>query len=124
LPLYELNWELNDRFGALFTTKSLDDLRRCLEQSPMFLLNANNEYILDVHLEQLGLDCDAIRAACYELLSQTNEIVGCEDLLERLESDGKSWEDLSSDILASILREDATFQEIGSDRFRVQICKA
>jgi hypothetical protein len=89
----------------------------------MFLRNAYDEFILDIHLEQLGLDAAAIRAACYELLSQTNEIVGCEDLLERLEEDGKSWEDLSADILASLLRDDATFQEVGHDRFRLKICK-
>lgn len=123
LPLYEFQWELNERFGSLFATKTLDDLRRCLEQSLMFLRNAYDEFILDIHLEQLGLDAAAIRAACYELLSQTNEIVGCEDLLERLEEDGKSWEDLSADILASLLRDDATFQEVGHDRFRLKICK-
>jgi hypothetical protein len=123
LPLYEFQWELNERFGPLFAMKTLDDLRRCLEHSPLFLRNANDEFILDIHLEQLGLDAAAIRTACHELLSQTNEIVGCEDLLERLEADGKVWEDLSADILASLLRDDATFQEVGHDRFRVKVCK-
>jgi hypothetical protein len=123
LPLYEFQWELNERFGPLFAMKTLDDLRRCLEHNPLFLRNANDEFILDIHLEQLGLDAAAIRAACYELLSQTNEIVGCEDLLERLEADGKVWEDLSTDILASLLRDDATFQEVGHDRFRAKVCK-
>ena len=123
LPLYEFQWELNERFGPLFATKPLDDLRRGLEQSSMFLRNAADEFILDIHLDQLGLDADAIRRACAEILSESNEIVGCEDLLERLEADGKSWEELSPDILASLLRNDATFQEIGRDRFRVKACK-
>lgn len=123
LPLYEFQWELNERFGSLFAAKSSDELRRCLEQSPMFLRDADDEFILDVHLEQLGLDAAAIRGACFELLFQTNEIVGCEDLLERLEMDGKSWEELSADILASLLRDDERFQEVGRDRFRVKACK-
>jgi hypothetical protein len=113
LPLYEFQWELNERFGPLFATKSSDDLRRGLEQSPMFLRNAADEFILDVHLDQLGLDADAIRRACAQILSESNEIVGCEDLLERLEADDKSWEELSPDILASLLRDDSTIQEVG-----------
>ena len=90
LPLYEFQWELNERFGPLFAMRTLDYLRRCLEQSPMFLRIAENEFILDIHLEQLGLDAEGIRGACFELLSETNEIVGCEDLLDRLEADGNS----------------------------------
>ncbi len=123
LPLYEFQWELNERFGPLFASKSLDELRRALEQCPLFLRNAADEFILDVHLDQLGLDGDAIRRACAEILSESKEIVGCEDLLERLEADGKVWEELSPDILASLLRDDLTFQEVGRDRFRVKTCK-
>jgi len=123
LPVYEFQWELNERFGTLFASKSSEDLRRALEQSSMFLRNAAGEFILDIHLSQLGLDADVIRRACSEILSESREIVGCEDLLERLEADGKSWEELSPDILASLLRDDAIFQEVGRDRFRVKSCK-
>ncbi len=123
LPLYELVWDLNERFGQLFNDKSREDIRRCLEQSHLFLRNAAGQFILDIHLEQFGLDADDIRRACAEVLSQSNEIVGCEDLLERLEASGKSWEELSPDILASLLRDDAVFQEIGRDRFRLNVCK-
>jgi Sigma-70, region 4 len=123
LPLYEFQWELNERFGPLFVTTPLNDLRRGLEHSAMFLRNAADEFILDIHLDQLGLDADAIRRACAEILSESNEIIGCEDMLERLEADGKSWAELSPDILASLLRDDPTFQEVGRDRFRVKACK-
>lgn len=123
LPLYEIQWELNERFGPLFASKPLDELRRALEQSTLFLRNAGDEFILDVHLDQLGLDADAIRRACAEILSESKEIVGCEDLLERLEADGKVWEELSPDILASLLCDDPAFQEVGRDRFRVKTCK-
>lgn len=123
LPLYEFQWELNERFGPLFASKPSEELRRALEQSQLFLRNADDEFILDVHLDQLGLDADAIRRACAEILSESKEIVGCEDLLERLEADGKVWEELSPDILASLLRDDTAFQEVGRDRFRVTTCK-
>src|SRR5439155_4373271 len=49
LPLYEFQWELNERFGPLFATKSLNEFRRGLEQSPMFLRDAAGEFILDIH---------------------------------------------------------------------------
>jgi hypothetical protein len=123
LPLHEFPWELNERFGPLFKGKSQEEMRRCLEQSPLFLRNATGQFILDIHLEQLGLDGHAIRRECAEILSQSNEIIGCEDLLERLEAGGKCWEELSPDILASLLRDDPTFQEIGCDRFRLKACK-
>jgi hypothetical protein len=89
----------------------------------VFLRNASGEFILDTNLEQLGLDAAAIRAACSDILSRTNEIVGCEDLLERFEADGKPLENLSADILASLLRDDASFQEVGHDRFRAKTCR-
>jgi hypothetical protein len=122
LPLYEFQWELNERFGPLFARKTLDDLRRCLEQSPIFLRNADDEFILDIHVDQLGLDADTIRGACSKCLSETNEIVACDDLLERLETKGQSCEKLSGDILACLLRGDVKFQELGHKRFRMKIC--
>lgn len=123
LPLYEFAWELSERFGPLFNAKSQNDIRHTLEQCPMFLRNAAGQFILDIHLEQLGLDADAIRSACAEILTQSNEIIGCEDLLERLDADGRSWEELSPDILTSLLRDDPMFQEIGRDRFKLKSCK-
>ena len=85
--------------------------------------DADGEFILDIHLDQLGLDEEAIRRACLEILSDSNEIVGCDDLVERLETEGKDWEDLSPDILGSLLREDTAFQEVGHNRFRAKPCK-
>ena len=103
LPLYEFQWELNERFGPLFVTKPLNDLRRSLEQNSMFLRDAAGEYILDIHLDQLGLDADAIRRACAEILSESKEIFGCGDLPERREADGKSWAERSPSILGFAL---------------------
>jgi hypothetical protein len=123
LPLYEFQWELNARFGPLFAKRSNMEVRRCLEQSRLFLRNADGEFILDIHLDQLGLDEEAIRKASHEILSASNEIVGCDDLIERLEAEGKVWEELSPDILGSLLREDAAFQEVGRNRFRAKPCK-
>jgi hypothetical protein len=79
--------------------------------------------MLDIHLDQLGLDEDAIRRACLKILAECNEIVGCDDLIERLEAEGKIWEELSPDILGSLLREDEAFQEVGRNRFRSKPCK-
>lgn len=123
LPLYEFQWDLNARFGPLFTQRSSAEIGRCLEQSQLFLRNADGEFILDINLDQLGLDEEAIRRASLEILSDSNEIVGCDDLVERLEAEGKVWEELSPDILGSLLREDGAFQEVGHNRFRAKPCK-
>jgi hypothetical protein len=85
--------------------------------------NADGEFILDIHLDQLGLDEETIRKACLEILLDSNEIVGCDDLIERLESEGKVWEELSPDILGSLLRETDKFEEVGRNRFRAKPCK-
>jgi hypothetical protein len=123
LPLYEIQWELNARFGPLFAQRSNAEINRCLEQSRLFLRDSDGEFILDIHLDQLGLDEEAIRRACLEILTDSNEIIGCDDLIERLEAEDKIWEDLSPDILGSLLREDEAFQEVGRNRFRAKPCK-
>jgi hypothetical protein len=123
LPVYEFQWELNTRFGPLFAKRSNAEIGRFLAQSRLFLRNANDEFILDFQLDQLGLDEEAIRQASLEILSDSNEIVGCNDLIERLEAEGKVWEELSPDILGSLLREDEAFQEVGRNRSRAKPCK-
>ena len=123
MPSYEIQWHLNDRFGTMFTDRPLSEITRCLEQSRLFVRTTNGGFILDTHLEQLGLDEDAIRSACHTLLSHSNEMVACEDLIERLQVDGKSWEELSPAVLASFLRSDDQFEEVGHNRFRIRPCK-
>jgi hypothetical protein len=123
LPLYEIQWELNARFGPLFAQRSNAEIKRCLEQSRLFLRDSDGEFILDIHLDQLGLDEEAIRRACLEILSESNEIIGCDDLIERMETEEKVWEELSPDILGSLLRGDEAFQEVGRNRFRAKPCK-
>jgi hypothetical protein len=114
---------LNSNFGPLFANRESAEIRRCLEHSRFFLRDADDQFILDVHLDLLGLDEDAICSACREILAQSNEVVGCEDLMERLEAEGKIWEELSPDILGSVLRERQEFEEVGQNRFRATSCK-
>ncbi len=78
--------------------------------------------MLDVHLDQLDLDEETIRSSCVGILQQSNEILGCEEMIERLEAEGKVWPDLSPDVLGSLLRSAETFQEIGKNRFRLKPC--
>ena len=123
LPLYEFQWELNSNFSPLFTDRESGEIRRCLEHSRFFLRDAEDQFILDVHLDSLGLDEGAIRSACLEILAQSSEVIGCEDLMERLEAEGKLWEELSPDILGSVLRASQEFEEVGQNRFRATSCK-
>jgi hypothetical protein len=123
MPSYELQWHLNDCFGPMFAERPLSEITKCIEQSRLFVRMTDGGFILDTHLEQLGLDEDAIRTACGNLLSHSNEIIACEDLIDRLQVDGKSWEDLSPAVLSSFLRSDDQFEEIGRNRFRIRPCK-
>lgn len=123
LPAYELQWKLNDYFGSLFSERSAAEVQRCLEQSSFFVRNAQHDFMLNTHLEQLGLDEEGIHESCLQVLSQSGELMSCEDLIEQLEAAGKVWEHLSADILASLLRGSDAFQEIGKNRFRVTPCQ-
>ncbi len=105
LPLYEFQWELNERFGPLFTSKSSEELRRALEQSQFFLRNADDEFILDVHLDQLGLDADAICRACAESSRSRKKLSvarTCWNALKRTARFGKSFHPTSSGLCCAM----------------------
>ena len=120
LPPFEVQWELNDRFGMAFRDKSLSDIEACLRQSRRFIRNAKSEYMLDAHLDQYDFDVAGISQSCYDILAGGNAIIGGEDLLERLEAEGIEVENLSSHMLIALLRSDERFEEIGSNRFRAR----
>jgi DNA-directed RNA polymerase alpha subunit len=120
LPPYEIQWELGDRFGPAFAGKSLSDVERALERNALFVRNTAGEYILDHQLEEHLPDFANFRDACFEILSNCNEIVGCEDLLERIRAEEIDVKNVSTSMLASILRGDESFEEVGSQRFRAK----
>lgn len=120
LPPYEIQWELGDRFGPAFSSRSLADVERALERNALFVRNTAGAYILDHQLEDHLPDFGSFRDACFEILSNCNEIVGCEDLLERIRAEGIDVKNVSTSMLASILRGDESFEEIGSQRFRAK----
>lgn len=123
LPHYEFQWVLNDLFGPLYADRTNTEIKRCLEQSRLFLRDANADFVLNNYVDQLDLDEEAICHACLKILVQSNVIVGCDDLIERLEDEGKIWENLSPEILGWLLRENEAFEEIGHNRFCANPCK-
>lgn len=120
LPAYEIQWKLNECFDSTFSDKSLGQIENCLGRSSLFVRNARNEYLLDMHVEDYALDVGNIRQTCLEVLSSRNEIVGCDDLLERIGAEGIEEETLSSSMLAALLRGDEAFEEVGTNRFRAR----
>jgi hypothetical protein len=120
LPPYEIQWELGDRFGPAFAGRSLSDVERALERTALFVRNTAGAYMLDHQLEEHLPDFANFRDACFEILSNCNEIVGCEDLLERIRAEGIDVKNVSTSMLASILRGDELFEEVGSQRFRAK----
>ena len=117
-PAYEIQWELAAHFGDLFAEKSTADVEERLKRSPRFVRNAAGEFALDEQITLDDFDLDALRIAVMKLLAESGEIVGCDDLLDRLESEGIDLDDLSPDLLASILRGTPGLDEIGHNRFR------
>lgn len=119
-PAYELEWELRARFGELFDRVRLQQLEERLDKSPRFLRNADGAYFLDSDLDLGELDVDAIRAAATKALREELEILSCDDLLDRLETQGFDMEEMTRGILASVLRGSEGLEEVGHQRFRAK----
>ena len=117
-PAYEMQWELAAHFGDLFVGMSATDLEERLKRSPRFVRNAAGEFALDEQITLADFDLDALRNAAMKLLAESGEIVCCDDLLDRLESEEIELDELSPDLLASILRGTPGLDEIGHNRFR------
>lgn len=120
LPAYEIQWKLNECFDSTFSDRSLTQIENCLGRSSLFVRNASGEYLLNMHVEDYALDVGSIRQTCLEVLSSCNEVVGCDDLLERIGAEGIEDETLSPSILAALLRGDEVFEEVGTNRFRAR----
>lgn len=120
LSAYEIQWELNRIFGATFAEKKLDSIKNRLESDELFVRNAQGEFLLNEQIDQDDASADLLRQACLEILilKEENAVLSAEDLLEKLEAEDLTGDNLSAEMLAVLLRGDATFQEIGTNLFR------
>jgi hypothetical protein len=116
---YEIKWELNDRFGFAFMNRTESDIHRCLKLNPLFIKDQKGAYLLNKQIDYYELDIVNIKKGVFDILKSKNEIVGCDDLLERLESSGIDVEKLSPSMLAALLRSFDAFEEVGINRFRI-----
>ncbi len=93
---YELEWELRERFGELFSRIRLEQIEERLAKSPRFLRNTDGAYFLDADLDLESFDIDALRTAAVKALTTDHEILSSDDLIERLELQGFNMEEMSS----------------------------
>jgi hypothetical protein len=117
-PAYELQWELTSKYGELFSSIHLGEIEQRLGQSQWFLRNAAGQFLLDEDFNTEAFDPEALRAAAVKSLVDSKDIAGCDELLERLEAQGFELDELSEDMLASILRGAELLQEVAHRRFR------
>lgn len=118
IQAYELEWELRAKFGDLFGSIQLQRIEERLEKSPRFLRNTEGAFFLDADLDLGEFDVNAIRAAAAILMRTEREILGSDDLLERLELQGFDLEGMTRGMLASVLRGSDELEEVGRERFR------
>lgn len=119
-PAYELEWELKAKFGEIFAHIGLSKIDERLQRSNWFLRNTAGEFLLDTDLDLEDFDLDGLRAASIKLLTESHDIAACGELIERLELQGLELDELSADMLASILRGAEGLQEVGHQRFRAR----
>ncbi len=115
LPLYEIHWELNARVGIVSQTPV--ELERLIEQSRLFVRDRQGRYQLASCLVERVPEIIEARETCRAWLAAQREIVGCDELLDRLGIEGQTF---SASMLAAVLRADESFEEIGVNRFRVR----
>jgi hypothetical protein len=119
-PAYELQWDLNAKFGGIFAHIGLNEIEERLARSKLFLRNNAGEFLLDESVDLGDFDLEALRAASIKSLSESHDIAACDELIERLEVQGFKLDELSADMLASILRGAKGLQEVGHQRFRAR----
>ena len=119
-PAYELHWELCAKFGEIFAHIGLSKIDERLTHCERFLRNTAGEFLLDEDFDLADFDLDALRAASIKSLTESHDIAGCDELIERLEMQGFKLDELSEDMLASILRGAEGLQEVGHQRFRAR----
>ena len=119
-PAYELEWELSGKFGEIFANIGLTQIEERLTRSARFLRNAAGEFLLDVDFDLENFDVGTLRAASIKSLSESHDIAGCDQLIDRLEQQGFDVDELSADMLASILRGAKELQEVAHQRFRAR----
>jgi hypothetical protein len=119
-PAYELQWDLNAKFGEIFAHIGLNEIEERLARSKLFLQNNAGEFLLDESVDLGDFDPEALRGASVKSLSESHDIAGCDELIDRLEVQGFELDDLSADMLASILRGAKGLQEVGHQRFRAR----
>lgn len=120
-PAYELQWELSAKFGEIFVRIGLGEIEKRLNRSERFIRNAAGDFIFDEDLDWEDFDAEALRAASVKSLSESRDVANCEELIDRLEAQGFDLDEVSADILASILRGAEGLQEIGDQRFRAKL---
>ncbi len=120
MAAYELEWELRSRYGDLFASIGLKEIEQKLAKSDWFLRDSAGQFFLDEDFNNEDFNPEAIRAAVTNSLIESMDVAGCDELIERLELSGFEVDDLSQDMLASILRGAAGLQEVANQRFRAR----
>lgn len=120
MAAYELEWELRSRYGGLFALVGLKEIEQKLAKSDWFLRDSAGQFFLHEDFNNENFNPEAIRAAVTKSLIESMDIAGCDELIERLELSGFEVDDLSQDMLASILRCAAGLQEVANQRFRAR----
>jgi len=119
--LPEFQWELNSNFSPLFTDRESGEIRRCLDIAGFFSPRCWMTSSFRRSFDSLG-PTRTPSAACLEILAQLAKVVGCEDLMERLEAEGKIWEELIPRDSRSVLRDHVEhLKKSDQNRFRATL---
>ncbi|MBI5768446.1 MAG: hypothetical protein HZA93_11670 [Verrucomicrobia bacterium] len=115
---YEVQWMLADLFGAHFSEWAVSDIQRIMRRTPMFIQTSDGKFTLELDVEELDFDVESVRVRSVELLRESTELLGCDDLIDRLEIAGHDVTDITTGVLALVLRGSEHIEEIGRNRFR------
>ena len=119
LSLEEVYWAFKDGFKELYPHAGMNTLKRYLQNHCMIVQDNTGEYMPHMHMERIGIDSDVVADRCRDVLCRKREIVGCEDLLERIKMEGVNVKNISPSMLGALLRSRRDlFEEVGRHLFR------
>jgi Bacterial RNA polymerase, alpha chain C terminal domain/Sigma-70, region 4 len=115
----DLQRQLNANFGQSFVLVGLKELEKRLRQSRLFVCDANGNFSLDAEVNEEEFDPDTLRSAATKILAESQEAMDCDELIERLRLMELNVEDISSDMLETILLGTPALQAVAGKKFQI-----
>ena len=114
----EVEWELKDRYAGIVRKFDEKKLRELLKYDPLFVEDGDGNLICSDSLDKVVPHAEEFSERATEIVANLNRVVPAEAILDRLQAEGFETKELTSDILAVLLRRSPHVKEVGHGWFQ------